>query len=66
VSSLFYAFYTEFVRVVRSLKYDNDRLKEQMISRLNNKFLSASLSYLDLPYNKLVAKLHEINKRFKA
>jgi hypothetical protein len=66
VSSLFYAFYTEFVRVVRSLKYDNNRLKEQMISRLNNKFLLVSLSYLDLLYNKLVVKLHEINKRFKA
>jgi hypothetical protein len=30
--SFFYVFYSEFVRIVRPLKYDNNKLKEQLIS----------------------------------
>jgi hypothetical protein len=62
----FHAFHSEFVRVVRPLKYDNDRLREQLISRLNDKFISAAGAYLDLPYPELVEKLHSIDKRFES
>jgi hypothetical protein len=61
----FYAFYSEFVRIVRPLKYDNNKLKEQLISRLNDKFISAARAYLDLPYTELVGKLHGLDKRFE-
>jgi hypothetical protein len=62
----FYAFHSEFVRIVRHLKYDSDKLREQLISCLNNKFISAAGTYLELPYPELVEKLHGIDKRFES
>jgi hypothetical protein len=51
---------------VQPLKYDNNKLKEQLISRLNNKFISAARAYLNLLYTKLIAKLHALDKRFES
>jgi hypothetical protein len=51
---------------VRPLKYDNNKLKEQLISWLNNKFISAVGAYLDLLYTELVAKLYALDKRFES
>jgi hypothetical protein len=51
---------------VQPLKYNNNKLKEQLISRLNDKFIFAAGVYLDLPYTKLVAKLHALDKRFES
>jgi hypothetical protein len=51
---------------VRPLKYNNNKLKEQLISRLNDKFISAARAYLDLLYTELVAKLHALDKRFES
>jgi hypothetical protein len=48
------------------LKYNNNKLKKQLISRLNNKFISAIKAYLDLLYTKLVAKLYALDKRFES
>lgn len=48
------------------MKYDSDKLREQLVSRLNDKFISAAGSYLDLPYSELVEKLHSIDKRFES
>jgi hypothetical protein len=62
----FYTFHSEFVRIVRPLKYNSDKLKEQLIARLNDKFISAAGAYLDLPYADLVEKLHSIDKRFES
>jgi hypothetical protein len=61
----FYVFYSEFIQIMRPLKYNNNKLKEQLISRLNNKFISAAGAYLNLLYTELVAKLHALNKRFE-
>jgi len=64
--SLFYMFYTEFVKTVRLLKYDDNKLKETLISKLNDKYLTAISVYLDLPFGQLIEKLHTINKRFES
>jgi hypothetical protein len=51
---------------MRPLKYDNNKLKKQLISWLNNKFISAAKAYLNLLYTKLVAKLYAFDKRFES
>jgi len=48
------------------LKYNSERLREQLISRLNDKFISAARAYLDLLYSELVEKLYSIDKRFES
>jgi hypothetical protein len=62
----FHLFYTDFIRIVRPLGYDDEKLKEALISKLNDKYLTAIGSYLDLPYTELVEKLHAIDKRFES
>jgi hypothetical protein len=62
----FFSFYSEFVRIVRPLKYENDKLRDQMVSRLNDKYLAAAGAYLELPYPQLVEKLHNIDKQFES
>jgi hypothetical protein len=51
---------------VRPLKYNNNKLKKQLISWLNNKFISAAKAYLNLLYTKLVAKLYAFDKQFES
>jgi hypothetical protein len=51
---------------VQPLKYNNNKLKEQLISWLNNKFISVAEAYLNLLYTKLIAKLHALDKRFES
>jgi hypothetical protein len=51
---------------MQPLKYNNNKLKKQLISWLNNKFISITEAYLDLLYIKLVAKLYTFDKRFKS
>jgi hypothetical protein len=51
---------------VQPLKYDNNKLKKQLISRFNNKFIFATRAYLNLLYTKLITKLYVLDKRFKS
>jgi hypothetical protein len=51
---------------VRPLKYDNNKLKEQLIFWLNNKFIFVTGAYLNLLYTKLIAKLYAFDKRFES
>jgi|HubBroStandDraft_2_1064218.scaffolds.fasta_scaffold09006_1 hypothetical protein len=62
----FHLFHTEFVRITRPLKHDDSKLKSLMISRLNDKFLTAISTLLDLPYQELTAKLYDIDKQFES
>jgi predicted nuclease with TOPRIM domain len=62
----FHLFYTEFVRITRPLKYDDNKLKALLIVRLNDKFLTAVSAVLELPYQQLTAKLYSIDKRFES
>jgi hypothetical protein len=62
----FHLFHTEFVRITRPLKCDDSKLKSLMISRLNDKFLTAISTLLDLPYQDLTAKLYDIDKQFES
>jgi hypothetical protein len=48
------------------LKYNNNKLKKQLISWLNNKFISVVKAYLNLLYTKLVAKLYALDKQFES
>ena len=62
----FHSFHTEFIRITRPLKYDDDKLKTLMISRLNDKFLTAASTLLNLPYQELTTKLYKIDKQFES
>jgi hypothetical protein len=59
-------FYFKFVQIIQPLKYNNNKLKKQLIFWLNNKFISAAKAYLNLLYTKLITKLYTLDKRFKS
>ena len=62
----FHLFHIEFVRITRLLKCDDSKLKSLMILQLNDKFLTAISTLLDLPYQELTAKLYDIDKQFES
>jgi hypothetical protein len=64
--SSFHSLYTEFIRIVRPLNYDNKKLKEVLISKLNKKYLTSISTFFELLYNKLVEKLYTINKMYES
>jgi hypothetical protein len=63
---LFHSLYTEFIRIVRPLNYDNKKLKRVLISKLNKKYLISIGAFFELLYNELVEKLYTINKMYES
>lgn len=62
----FHLFYTDFLRIVRPLGYNDNKLKETLISKLNDKYLTSIGAYFELPYTQLIEKLHAIDKRYES
>jgi hypothetical protein len=62
----FHLFFVDFLRIVRPLRYDDNKLKDSLVSKLNDKYLTSISAYLDLPYTQLVEKLHAIDKRYES
>jgi hypothetical protein len=62
----FHSLYTDFIRIVRSLDYNDEKLKGVLVSKLNDKYLTAIGAFFDLPYNQLIEKLHAIDMRYES
>jgi hypothetical protein len=62
----FHYYHSEFARITRILKLSDDDLKEELTSKLNEKYALTVLSDSHLSYAELVKKLHEVDKRIQA
>jgi hypothetical protein len=62
----FHRYHAEFAKVVRPLKLKDDDLKEELLSKLNEKYAMATLDAEDLTYAELVKKLHAVDRRLLA
>jgi hypothetical protein len=62
----FHYYHSEFARITRILKLNEDDLKEELTSKLNEKYALTVLSDSHLSYAELVKKLHEVDKRIQA
>ena len=62
----FHRYHTEFVKIIRALKLDDDDLKEELTSKLNEKYAMTVLSDDELTYAELVKKLYAVDRRLLA
>jgi hypothetical protein len=62
----FHRYHCEFARITRSLKLDEDSMKEELTAKLSEKYSLAVLGDDELTYAQLVKKLHAIDKRLQA
>jgi hypothetical protein len=62
----FHYYHSEFARITRILKLSDDDLKEELTSKLNEKYALTVLGDGHLTYAELVKKLHEVDKRIQA
>jgi hypothetical protein len=62
----FHYYHSEFARITRILKLSDDDLKEELTSKLNEKYALTVLGDSHLSYAELVKKLHEVDKRIQA
>jgi phage gpG-like protein len=62
----FHYYHSEFARITRILKLSDDDLKEELTSKLNEKYALTVLGDGHLSYAELVKKLYEVDKRIQA
>jgi hypothetical protein len=62
----FHHYHSEFARITRILKLSEDDLKEELTSKLNEKYALTVLGDSHLSYAKLVKKLYDVDKRIQA
>jgi hypothetical protein len=62
----FHYYHSEFARITRILKLSDEDLKEELTSKLNEKYALTVLGDGHLTYAELVKKLHEVDKRIQA
>jgi hypothetical protein len=62
----FHRYHAEFTKIARPLKLDDEDLKEELTSKLNEKYAMTVLSDDDLTYTQLVKKLHSVDRKLIA
>jgi hypothetical protein len=62
----FYRYHAEFAKLARPLKLNDNDLKDEMISKLNEKYVIVTLDAEDLSYTDLVKKLYAVDRRLLA